>query len=176
MKWGWWRAWEWKMPKIIRDQNWPSQKILQLLPSPSSATYSPLKGRPPFLLARYLSCFFSPGYLGVRSRRRISGCITLEMHSFRHYQRWMLTFFLKISAMGKDKIHVNVVGEYISTVVFWQLVDLACSYWSCRLRKIDHHWSLDLQVRWYRQAYHRKVREGSRRTRKGFLQVRSVRS
>lgn len=29
-----------------------------------------------------------------------------------------------------------------------------------RLWQVDHHWSLDLQVRRYRQAYHREVREG----------------
>lgn len=30
----------------------------------------------------------------------------------------------------------------------------------CRLWQVDHHWSLDLPVRRYRQAYHREVREG----------------
>merc|ERR1711865_1071936 len=47
-----------------------------------------------------------------------------------------------------------------------------CRDRSRRLRQVDHHRSLDLQVWWHRQACHREVREGGRRARQGLLQVR----
>eukprot|EP00952_Eustigmatos_sp_NYUAD-ZCMA_P009224 38114-Eustigmatos_ZCMA.PRE.1 len=34
--------------------------------------------------------------------------------------------------------------------------------WARRCRQVDHHRSPDLQVRWYRQACDREVREGGR--------------
>ena len=45
------------------------------------------------------------------------------------------------------------------------------SHRSRRFWKIYHHWSLNLQVRWYRQTYHWEIREGSCWTWQGFLQI-----
>jgi len=64
--------------------------------------------------------------------------------------------------MGKDKTHVNVVGTLlVVTVLDLRLTHRNRSHRPRRLRQVDHHWPLDLQVRWYRQAYDREVREGS---------------
>jgi hypothetical protein len=62
--------------------------------------------------------------------------------------------------MGKDKTHVNVVGVYLKIVSYRVLILIIRSHRTRRFRQVHYHWSLDLQVRWYRQAYHREVREG----------------
>ena len=60
--------------------------------------------------------------------------------------------------MGKDKTHVNVVGESLLVPIIAPAADELTPYLgasglishrSRRFRKIDYHWSLDLQVRWY---------------------------
>jgi len=52
--------------------------------------------------------------------------------------------------MGKDKTHVNVVGEYLNYKLVGNVDLLHHSHRPRRLRQVDHHRSLDLQVRWYR--------------------------
>ena len=75
--------------------------------------------------------------------------------------------------MGKEKGHVNVVviGESLAALRrAWGrapadvALSLLASSPSCvslcrprRLRQVDHHRPPHLQVRWYRQAYHREV-------------------
>lgn len=52
--------------------------------------------------------------------------------------------------MGKEKLHVNVVGELFSLSSLIATHLIVDSYRPRRLRQVHHYWPLDLQVRWYR--------------------------